>query len=127
MKFCEAMDLLKAGKRMTRTVWKGSMYFLQQGEGVTSYQPRFMDYTYDEDIMLSTGWHIDGDENEYNFCEIVPFLTNGAKARMTDWKDAFIYLDKTTGKLTLHMMEGFPFMPGFDSFTATDWIEDDPI
>jgi hypothetical protein len=127
MNFCEAMDLLKSGKRVTRTVWKGSMYFMQQGEGVTSFQPRYMDYSYDEDIMISTGWYIDGDEKEYNFCDIVPFLNEGAKARMTDWKDAFIFLDKTTGKLVLHMMEGFPFMPGFESFTAKDWIEDDPI
>jgi len=129
MNFCEAMDLLKSGARMTRTVWKGSLFFLldKEGEGVSSYQPRFLDYTYDEDIMISTGWKVEGEDNEYTFCEIIPFLNEGKKARMSEWTDAFIFVDKTTGKLVLHMMEAFPFVPGFESFMATDWIREDDV
>lgn len=124
MKFCEAMDLLKNGAKVTRSVWKGSLYFLMQGNDVVSYQPRFLDYTYDEDIMVSDGWLIEGSEQEYTFCEIIPFLNDGKKARMKDWKDSFIFYDASSAKLVLHMMDSFPFVPGFDSFVATDWIQE---
>jgi hypothetical protein len=51
-------------------------------------------------------------------------LNDGKKAHMADWKDSFIFLDKPTGKLVLHMMDSFPFVPEFESFMATDWIEE---
>jgi hypothetical protein len=124
MNFCEAMDLLKNGAKVTRSVWKGSLYFMMQGDVVMSYQPRYLDYTYDESIMVSDGWLIEGDTQEYTFCKIIPFLNDGKKAHMADWKDSFIFLDKPTGKLVLHMMDSFPFVPEFESFTATDWIEE---
>lgn len=125
MNFCEAMDLLKNGAKVTRSVWKGSLYFMMQGEEVLSYQPRFLDYTYDETIMISDGWLIEGDTQEYTFCEIIPFLKDGKKAYMADWiKGWYIYFDNSTAKLVLHMMDSFPFVPEFESFTATDWIEE---
>ena len=61
MNFCEAMEALKNGAKVTRSVWKGSLYFMMQGDVVLSYQPRFLDYTYDESIMVSDGWFIEGD------------------------------------------------------------------
>lgn len=124
MNFCDAMDLLKNGAKVTRTVWKGSLYFLMQGNDVISYQPRFLDYTYDEDIMVSDGWRIEGSDQDYTFCEIIPFLKDGKKAHMKDWKDSYIFYDASSAKLVLHMMDSFPFVPGFDSFVATDWIEE---
>lgn len=127
MNFCEAMDLLKAGKRMTRSVWKGSMYFLLQGEAVLSYQPRLLEFVYNENIMISDGWFIEGGTQPLTFCELIPFLKEGKRAQLEEWTDSYIFLDKGTGKLVLHMMESFPFVPAFESFTATDWIEDDTI
>lgn len=124
MNFCEAMDLLKNGAKVTRTIWKGSLFFSMQGEEVMAYQPRFLDYTYDESIMISDGWLIEGDTQEYTFCEIIPFLHDGKKAHMADWKDSFIFLDNNSKKLVLHMMDSFPFVPEFESFMATDWVEE---
>lgn len=124
MNFCEAMDVLKNGGKVTRSIWKGSLFFLMQGDKVISYQPRFLDYTYDEDIMISDGWLVEGDTQEYSFCEIIPFLNDGKRVRMADWKDSFIFYDNASAKLVLHMMDSFPFVPGFDSFVATDWIEE---
>lgn len=125
MKFCEAMDVLKNGGKVTRQVWKGSLYFMMQGEDVITYQPRLLEYQYDEDIMISDGWLVDDQRNpnQMTFCEVIPYLEDGYRAWISDWKDSFIYLDKTTGKLVLHMMESFPFIPAFESFTASDWIE----
>jgi len=124
MNFCEAMDLLKNGAKVTRGVWKGSLFFSMEGEEVLAYQPRFLDYTYDESIMVSDGWQVEDESQEYTFCEIIPFLNDGKKARLAEWKDSFIFLDRSSGKLVLHMMDSFPFVPEFESFMATDWVEE---
>lgn len=125
MKFCEAMDVLKNGGKVTRSVWQGSLYFLMVGNEVLSYQPKLLDYTYDESIMVSDEWMIEGDDNEYNFCEIIPFLQAGKRAYMRDWNSGwYIYLDSQTNRLVLYMMDSFPFVPGFDSFVATDWVQE---
>lgn len=125
MKFCEAMDILKNGGKVTRTVWQGSLYFMMQGNDVLSYQPKLLDYTYDESIMVSDGWLIEGDTQEYTFCEIIPFLKDGKRAHMSGWQAGwYIYLDSQTSRLVLHMMDSFPFVPGFDSFVATDWVQE---
>lgn len=124
MKFCEAMDVLKNGGKVTRSLWKGSLYFLMQGNKVISYQPRLINYIYDEDIMVSDGWLVEGDTKEYSFCNIIPFLNDGKRVHMVDWKDSYLFFDNASGNLVLHMMESLPFVPGFDSFVATDWIEE---
>lgn len=124
MQFCEAMDVLKNGGKVTRSVWKGSLYFLMVGNDVLSYQPKLLDYTYDESIMVSDGWFIEGETQPLTFCEIIPFLNEGKRAQMEEWTDSYIFLDKNTRRLVLYMMDSFPFVPGFDSFIATDWIEE---
>jgi len=124
MKFCEAMEMLKTGSKMTRSVWTGSLYFLldKDGKGISSYQPRFLDYSYDEDIMISDGWMVEGQESTMLFCETIPFLEDGKKARMADWDDAYIYLDRGEKKLVIYSMQPFPFVPDFASFAANDWM-----
>ena len=123
MKFCEAMDLLKAGSKVTRQPWIDGVYFLMEGEDVKSFQPKLAPYQYNEDIMVSDGWLIVGSEDEYKFCEIIPFLMQGAKAKLKDWKETFIYYAQDIKGLVVHSMEIFPFIPDFDSFVAQDWIE----
>lgn len=123
MKFCEAMELLKAGKKVTRQTWKDSLHFLMDGSDVKSYQPKLTNYIYNEDIMISDGWVVEGQDGEHRFCDIVGWLQQGFKARLKDWKEPFIYLDKQTNSLVLYCMEVMPFIPDFDSFVAQDWIE----
>ena len=128
MKFCEAMDLLKEGAKVTRQPWKGSMYFVMKGDDVKCFQPKLVNFLYSEDIMISGGWYIEGQDQVRNemtmtFCEIIPFLQKGCKAWLCDWKDSYIYLDNSTKSLVLYRMEMFPFIPDFESFVAHDWIE----
>lgn len=123
MKFCEAMDLLKSGKRVTRDDWKDGLYFAMEGGKVNSYQPVAGHYQYNEDIMISDGWMIDDDMREFSFYEILPFLQNGSKAKMKDWKEAFIYLEPSEKVLVIKSMDIFPFTPQFNDFVAQDWIE----
>jgi hypothetical protein len=123
MKFCEAMDLLKAGKKVTRNDWKDGLYFILEEGKVHSYQPVVEHYAYNEDIMVSENWMVDGATESKSFCEIIPDLQNGSKAWMSDWKpEFFIYLDPQSG-LVLHRMSQFPFNPSFEDFKANDWIE----
>lgn len=122
MKFCEAMDALKNGQKVTRTPWKDGVYFKMEDKDVKSYQPILKNYLYTEDIMVSDGWIVEGKDDEFKFCDIIPLLQQGLKAKLKDWKESFIFLDKPTKCLILKSMEAFPFIPDFESFTAEDWI-----
>ena len=122
MKFCEAMELLGNGAKVTREGWKDGLYFFKDDGHVKSYQPKLDHFRYDEDIMISDGWMVEGEECEKKFCDIIPFLTRGMKAKLKDWKDTYIFYDRQSG-LVLHAMSVFPFMPSFDDFSAEDWIE----
>ena len=123
MKFCEAMDLLKAGKKVTRHDWRDGLYFIMEEGNVSSYQPVVEHYQYTEDIMVSDGWMTEGTEEAKAFCAIIPELQMGKRAWMSDWKHEFyISLDPASG-LILHKMSQFAFHPSFADFQADDWIE----
>ncbi len=124
MKFCEAMEALKEGSKVTRSPWKDGVYFMMNGEDVKSFQPILQPYIYNEDIMISEGWVDVDDEGqeEYKFYEIVHMLFSGKRAKLKDWSDKFIYYDNSTNSLVLKLMDIFPFTPDFSSFLAEDWI-----
>ena len=122
MKFCEAMDELKKGLKVTRQAWIGTNYFLIDEIIVKAYQNQFSYYAYDEDIMISDGWLIDNDVNEYNFCDIIPFLKNGSKAKMKRWENTFIYYDNTDKCLVKSSIQESTFIPVFSDFESQDWI-----
>lgn len=123
MKFCEAMDKLKAGSKVTRDLWREGVYFMLVGEDVKSFQPKLAPYLFNEDIMISDGWLVPGSPDEYKFCDIIPFLQQGSQAKLKDWKEMFIYFDRDAKMLVVKSMEIFPFIPDFESFLAQDWIE----
>ena len=123
MKFSEAMDLLKSGSKVTREPWVGVVYFLMVEADVKAYQPKLTHYAYNEDIMVSDGWIVEGQEESYKFADIIPFLQKGLKAKLKDWVEMFIFLDRTTRLLAIQSVENFPFTPDFESFMAEDWLE----
>lgn len=124
MKFSEAMELLKSGSKVTRQPWIDKIYFLMKDSKIKSYQPVLAAYQYNEDIMISDGWVIiDGAREEFTFCEIIPLIQKGAKAKLKDWKNMFIYYDSSIKGLVLYSMEIQPFIPDFESFIAQDWLE----
>lgn len=124
MKFCEAMDALQKGNKVTRQSWVGAIYFKMDGNDVKTYQPRAAIYTYTEDIMISDGWIVDGEEGEYKFCDIIPFLQKGKKAWLPDWveKEMYIHYDQSSQAIVLNSMETYAFIPAFDAFIAQDWV-----
>ena len=123
MDFCQAMDKLKEGGKVTRNAWKGSVYFKVVDNEVRTYQPSLRPYVYNDEIMISEGWLIIGNEKEYRFCEIILFLQQGAHAKLKKWDETYIYLDRQTKQLVVHSMDHMPFIPDFESFTAVDWME----
>ena len=123
MKFCEAMDKLKSGSKVTRKPWVGGVYFEIQEGDVKSMQPKHSPFVYNEDIMVSGGWVILGEEEEYDFCQIIPLLQKGEYAKLKEWGNCYIYLDSPNKMLVLHSMEVNPYIPDFGSFVAEDWIE----
>lgn len=123
MKFSEAMEKLKSGAKVTRHPWSEGVYFKMDGNDVKSFQPKLLPYIYNEDIMVSDGWLIEGKVEEMNFCDIIPYLQKGGKAKMRDWKEMFIYLDQSIKSLVVNSMDVFPFTPQFDDFVAQDWVE----
>ncbi len=123
MKFSEAMEKLKSGSKVTRHPWRDGVYFMMVNGEVKSFQPKLSPYIYNEDIMISDGWLIEGEDKEYKFSEIIPLLLQHKKARLKDWKETFIFFDSQTKSLVVHSMDTFPFLPDFESFIAQDWIE----
>lgn len=123
MEFCEAMGKLKDGAKVTREPWKDVVYFSLDGNDVKSFQPKLLPYNYNEDIMVSDGWVIEGREGKHKFCDIIPFLLHGGKAKLSEWMEAYIFLDRATKSLVCHSIDAFPFIPDFESFVADDWIE----
>lgn len=123
MKFCEAMDKLKAGSRVTRNPWREGVYFKMVDADVKSYQPKLSPFVYNEDIMVSDGWLVEGQPEAMTFCEAVPFLQQGLHAKLNTWDETYIFLDRQSKSLVVHTMDTFPFLPDFESFLSTDWIE----
>lgn len=123
MNFKDAMLELQKGSKVTREVWKGSMYFILEDNHIKSYKPDEVDFTYSEDLMVSGQWVVQGISDAMMFYDIIPYLATGRSARQVSWKhEDYIYYDHSNKKLTLHHMIQFPHSPGFEAFQATDWI-----
>lgn len=123
MNFKEAMDKLKSGSKITRKEWKNEIFFKKVDGIVKSFRSILGIYRYDEDIMVSEGWLLDNEKGEFSFCDIIPFLQKGYKAKLKDWQECFIYYDRTENSIVLHSTEELPYIPSFDSFISEDWME----
>ncbi len=123
MNFSEAMQKLESGSKVTRTPLHGVVYFKKDGDSIKSYQSKITPYHYNEDIMISSGWKVEGQEGEFKFYDIIPFLMQGLKAYLKEWAEGFIFYDNSTKDLSYWSMDSFQFIPEFESFIAQDWME----
>jgi len=123
MDFKQAMECLEKGAKVTRQKWAEGIYFALTDDGPKCFQPKLEHYAYDESIMLSNGWLVEGEKKEYKFPEIIPFLQKGFKAKLKEWDGHYIYYDHSSQTLVSRSMLAMPFMPDFDSFGAQDWIK----
>ena len=124
MNFSDAMECLKKGSKVTRKLWDKKIYFFLKKNEIKCYQSNLSHYAYNQEIMISDGWIVDDIENqEYQFCDIIPLLRLGSKARLKVWSNRYIYYDFSEKELISHSMSTTPFIPGFEAFSADDWIE----
>jgi hypothetical protein len=122
MKFSEAIEKLKSGAKVSRRLWGDGIYFFMKDKEIKSFQPRINLYQYDESIMISDGWIVEGNKEEFKFCDLIPLLQQGSRAKWKGWEDMVMYLDPLDKVLVLESLYIFPFTPDFDSFTADDWV-----
>lgn len=128
MKFDEAIKKMLEGEKITRKLWLGQIYFkYDEIDGKTSinaYQPTLTNFLYNESIMTSDGWIVEGVENhEWFFYDIVQFLRDGKKARLKHWNnESFIQFDPPSKCLIYRCMEVIPYAPDFASFVSEDWM-----
>ena len=123
MNFNEAMLKLNTGHAVTRQIYDNIFYFKMVGNKVNVYEPRLTHYLCTNDTMVSTGWHIVGEnKKEYSFSEIILFLKEGKQVQLKHWKNSFIYLDPVDRQLVFSSIEESSFFPRFEDFTADDWI-----
>jgi hypothetical protein len=124
MKFADVAEKLREGKKITRSVWSGQIFFAYKDGDIKAWQPGIEYFMYDENIMLTDDWAV----CEYpavilNFYEIMPALKDGKNLKRKSWDDdTYIYLDTTSERLILHTNRIFNFIPTFADFNANDWI-----
>lgn len=126
MLFIEAMDEMKKGKKVTRHEWRDKMWFaIEVGSDMPKcFRPKLQAYQYDESIMLSYGWRVDGEDKTYYFPEIITPLIQGKKIHNDNWlksEDYYLYLDKPQNQLVIRSVESFHHTPNFMDFIANDW------
>lgn len=128
MKFCEAVEKLAKGSKITRQEWLGELFYSYDGVNVKSWQPQTEYYLYDANIMLSANW-VDCDDasTAMTFCKMLQCLRDGKRVRMTDWDSSYLTLDLATGRMLLHSLHEAPFIPTVDDFSAGDWVEVKPV
>lgn len=122
MNFSEAVESLKEGKKVTRSSWRDGIYLMIVQKKLKSFQPMWVAFLYENEILLSDGWLLEGRDEEFTFCDLIPYLQRGEKAQCKDWGAMFIYYDNTSKILCNQTIEETKFTLEFDSFVATDWM-----
>lgn len=126
MKFKDAIEKLESGYKITRASHKGSVYIMMKDKKVISIKPTIAFYPYVLDIMISDGWLIDYDDcfenkKEHKFCDIIPLLAKGHKAKLKEWNETYIFYDKKDKDLLVYETIESQYFPVFDDFIADDW------
>lgn len=122
MNFKEAMEALKSGSKVTRKSWIGSVYFEMKENEIKGFNKVTEYFQYDESIMISDKWKIEGIEGNFYFYEIIDFLSEGKNAYLETWDQMFISYERSSQNIILHSMKKLNYQPSFESFTSTDWI-----
>ena len=122
MNFPEAMQKLQEGAKISRAIWNAPRYLkLVEGQ-VKCFEGQSQYYVYDESIFLSEGWKILGKEEEMCFYDLIPHLKAGAKARLSNWKDSYIFIDNQSKYIVLKNIVERNFPEDLESLLAEDWI-----
>jgi hypothetical protein len=131
MKFAEALEELKAGKKIGRKAWEKNTFIKNQEVDTPNkkfgepkvYKETIVPYVYNLNIIDSNDWLMVGETQKYKFADIAILLLRGAKARFQDWEDgSYIFFDRQEKCLFWRYMSVCDMStPDFMSFVAEDW------
>jgi Protein of unknown function (DUF2829) len=125
MKFSEALEELKKGKRITRTGWEQKNFLQMDEEGnIENFVLNLEPYAYDQTIILSDGWIIKGGPEEQKpmtFLEAMQSVKMNCSICLPEWEEMWVNLDKATSQLVLNSYRTEPFTPTFTCFMLNDW------
>jgi len=127
MNFTEAMQQLREGAKVSRRKWTDPTIFKLVDGKVKCFENISQYYVYDESIFLSEGWRIlgleiEGKEVELCFCDLIPHLKSGAKARLSSWEDSYICIDNESKFIVFKSIVECNFREDLESLVAEDWM-----
>jgi hypothetical protein len=125
MKFSEAMQSLRDGKKVSMPGWS-DIYIKgmsdEDGERIESFNMVVHKFLWDLNTLLEGCWLIGRGDKPSTFEDVIYALRMGATARKTEWVDRFIKLDKDTGEIIQISYAPFPFNPAFRDLLREDWF-----
>jgi hypothetical protein len=121
MKFSDAMQSLKEGKKVSIPGW-GNIYIKQTDGKIDTWNLLADIFSWDLNTMMDGGWIIGGSDKISTFEDVIYALRYGNTARKTEWVDKFIKLDKDTGEIIIISYAPFPFNPTFRDLLREDWF-----
>ncbi len=122
MDFPSAMFELKQGKKVRRREWEPSIYLHKKSLEIKSFRRESVPFNYYIDILISSGWIVEGILEELTFSEAILHTLSNRKIRFKDWTDD-CWLEATNDKKELFMRKNseYTFIPSYPCCIATDW------
>lgn len=127
MKFSEAMQALKDGKKVSMPGW-GHIYIKirrdDHGGCIGSYNQVIDHFPWNLDTLMEDDWIVSGSQDPCSFEGVIYALRYGKTATKNnaDWVGKYIKLDKDSGEVVLVSYEPFPFNPSFKDLLRDDWF-----
>lgn len=125
MKFSEAMQALKDGKKVSLPGWD-SLYirFVDHVDGcrLVSFNLLADRFEWNLSTLMEDDWLVNGISEHCTFEGVINALRYGKSAKKADWDDKLIRLDQQSGEIIQISYAPFPFNPSFKDLLREDWF-----
>lgn len=124
MEFKEAMVHLRNHRKITRNVWACEYLEMDVMGKIKGYREEWAPFNFVIDIITSTDWVIEGEEDTMlSFEDILKPLKEGKSVKLKEWpKHCAIEIEKTLNSVFIRKICDFDFTPSFNCFLANDWM-----
>lgn len=132
MDFKQAMEAMRKGAKIRRPSWEPSLHLRkvvvkikdteETQEIIQAYRLQYNTFEWNLSTLDSNDWLIEGSLEEVPFEEVAVQLQKGKKARLKNWEDNFIILDKASNEIVFVHYAPYPFCPNFRCICSNDWV-----
>lgn len=127
MKFSEALIELREGQKITRSDWLRNDIFFQtsgkkDGHKINCFYVASTLFRYDNDILLSDDWKIEGQKGLHTFDKAVDALEQMKKISLSSWDEKYVEKDPNSREIIVKYVDICNFTPCFKDFIAEDWM-----